>query len=232
MIDHKLPKNWEDLQQKVAEIFVEIGYKTEIGKDIETVRGTINIDVFSVDENQSPNIVYLCECKHWERRVPKTIVQAFRTVVQDFGANFGIIISKRGFQKGAYDAARNTNINLVDWFGFQEMFEEKWLPAIAEKLYNKFQVLIDYTEPLIPTKIFKKLRDKYTEIGMAILHFHFGHLYDNPRKWKFPLTVQVPKEENRLEIIELHCFREYINFLNYWSEKALKEFNELFDESN
>ena len=248
MIDHKLPRDWKDLQQKVAEIFTDIGYKTEIGKDIKTVRGRVNVDVFSTDETHSANIVYLCECKHWDKRIPKTVVHSFRTVVQDFGANYGIIISKKGFQRGAYEAARNTNVKLVDWFGFQDMFEEKWLPAISEKLYNEFQALIDYTEPLIPSSIMRKLdqlsedkirrlrklREKYMNIGASILHLQFGRLYEDIRqKLKFPLVVQVPTEEkNGFRTAKLHCLREYVNYLTFWGKKGLKEFNELFNEDD
>ncbi len=245
MIDHQLPKLWKELQQKVAEIFEEIGYKTEIEKEIKTVRGQVKVDVFSVDETQTPDIVYICECKHWERLIPKTIVHAFRTVVQDFGANLGIIISKKGFQRGAHEAARNTNIKLVDWFGFQEMFEEKWLSAISETVYNKFQALIDYTEPLVPNYIdrridqlgkektipkFLKLRRKYTIIGMMILHIKFGRFYEKPEdRIKFPRALPVPIDRNVTKTTEIHSFREYINYLMFWGKKGLEEFGKLLD---
>lgn len=237
MIDHKLPRNWRDLQHKVAEILAEIGYKTEIEKDIKTARETINVDVFSVDESQSPNIVHLCECKHWENRIP-------RKVVQDFGANFGIIISKMGFQKGAYEAARNTNIKVVDWFGFQDMFEDKWLPAIAEKLYTEFQALIDYTEPLVPSYVdkkadqlskqcfqrFLKLRKKYMGIGFSILHFHMGGLYEKPAdRIKFPHVLPVPVDENVTKTTKIRSFREYVNYLAFWGRKGLEEIYDLFN---
>ena len=248
MIDHKLPTDWKDLQEKVAEIFKDIGYETETEKDIETARGTVKVDVFSIDASQSPNIVYLCQCKHWETRVPKAVVHAFRTVVQDYGANFGLIISKIGFQKGAYEAARNTNIRLVDWFGFQDMFEEKWLPAISEKLYHEFEALIDYTEPLVPSYVlkkldqlseekknrFRKLREKYTPIGVLILHLQFGRLYENLRqKLKFPLVVSIPTEEQKgLKITKLHSLRELAKCLAFWGKEGLKEFDEIFDALN
>lgn len=244
MIDHQSPKGWKELQQKVAEIFKEIGYKTEIEKEIKTVRGPVNVDVFSVDETQTPNIVYLCECKHWDRLIPKTIVHAFRTVVQDFGANLGIIISKKGFQRGAHEAARNTNVKLVDWFGFQDLFEEKWLPAISEKLYNEFQALIDYTEPLVPNYVdrkldqlgkesiprFLKLRKKYTSIGMTILHLKYGRLYEKPEdRIEFPRVLPVPTDENVSKTTKIHSFREYVNYLVFWGKKGLEEFGKLLD---
>jgi hypothetical protein len=41
------PKDWKDLQNKVAKYLCELGYGTEIEKDIQTVREIINIDVYA-----------------------------------------------------------------------------------------------------------------------------------------------------------------------------------------
>lgn len=243
MIDHKLPKNWRDLQKKVGRIFREIGYETYVDKEIELARGKVKIDVFAKDRSQLPNIIYLCECKNWNRRVPKTIIHSFRTVVLDFGANYGIIISKKGFQKGAIEASEKTNIKLVDWFGFQEMFEEKWLPAISYKLYDKFEALIDYTEPLpgaaLDRKLdrlsedklqeFRKLHWAYMEVGMRIVNLRFGDILTKEgykKEIKFPFKIKIPKKNEEITISSL---REYINFLSYYGKKALKEFNNLLN---
>jgi len=215
MIDSKLPKDWKDLQDRVAEILGEIGYETDTEKVIKTVRGTAKVDVFAADKTQSPNIVYLCECKHWESFVPKTIIHAFRTVVQDFGANYGIVISKRGFQKGAYETAKNTNIKLVDWFSFQDMFEKKWLPAISQNLHDKYQLFLDCTEPLVSTHIdrkikqiaqrgkkiipiFLELRQKYFKLGFRILAFSMETHPSVSRIMEFPLQVEVPVGTSKL----------------------------------
>ena len=37
------PKNWKDLQYKVAKFLSEMGYEAKIENDIHTVGGTINI---------------------------------------------------------------------------------------------------------------------------------------------------------------------------------------------
>ncbi|QUS54071.1 hypothetical protein [Pseudovibrio brasiliensis] len=44
----------------------------------------------------------------------------------DFGANVGYIISKAGFQSGAFEASELTNIKLMTWKEFQLEFEEQW----------------------------------------------------------------------------------------------------------
>ncbi len=100
------PIDWRDLQKKVAGILSEIGYDCEIEKEIKTTRESINIDVYAVNNKDIPVSNILCECKHWNSSIPKTIIHSFRTAVTDFGANHGIIVSKVGFQSGAYDAIR------------------------------------------------------------------------------------------------------------------------------
>lgn len=247
MIDYELPKNWKDLQNKVAEILDDIGFKTEVDKKIETVRGTVKVDVFSVDETQSPTVKYLCECKHWDSKIPQTIVHAFRTVVQDYGANFGIIISKIGFQSGAYTTAQNTNIKLVNWYEFQDIFEDKWFPAISDRLYNDFERLVTYTEPLIPTSIckkldkmnkeevdvFKNLCNKYSLIATTILHFKYGRFGEDIwKRFKFPFDIPVPSDDpNKEKTVKIHSLREYIDFLTFWGKEGLREFNALFKEN-
>jgi hypothetical protein len=248
MIDHNLPKDWEDLQNKVAEILTEVGNETEVDKKIKTVRGTVRVDVFSKDRSQSPNIVYLCECKHWEERIPKTTVHAFRTVVGDFGANFGIMISKKGFQKGAYEAAKNTNIRLVDWFGFQDMFEEKWLPAVSKRIYSECQAITDYTEPIITSFIaeelkrlqgkqkkierFHELRRKYMPIGSIIVALRFGGDLLRPNGPKIPIQVELPSEKGITpKRVTIHSLREFMGYLSFWGKKGQNEFLKLFDQN-
>lgn len=96
------PRDWQELQVLVADIFDTIGYQTEIGKVIATVRGAKEIDVYALDERKNPKLVLLCECKYWKNPVKQEIVHAFRTIIQDFGANLGFIIARNGFQSGAY----------------------------------------------------------------------------------------------------------------------------------
>jgi restriction endonuclease len=109
------PTDWFDLQNKVAQIFNEIGCIVEEEKEIVTTRGSVNVDVYVQDITKLPNLTYICECKHWESSIPKSIVHSFRTVIADYGAHVGYMISKKGYQSGAYEAAAWTNIMLLTW---------------------------------------------------------------------------------------------------------------------
>jgi hypothetical protein len=249
MIDHKLPKDWKDLENKVAQILAEAGLKTSVEEDIDTVRVKTNVDIVAVDESQSPKVCYLCECKYWKRNVPLEKVNSLRSTVADYGANFGIIISKNGFQKGAYEAARKTNIRLVNWFEFQDMFEDKWWKAICITLYEEFDTLINYADitPLnfktrkwkqiendeAKCKKFSQLLTKYREIGYEIMGLGVEALMPlPPPKPTFPMIFKIPSNQNRTKTKKLNSLREYTDCLVFYGKKALKEFAELFPDNS
>ena len=120
------PRTWRELQSLVALTFREMGCSAEVEKSVTTARGTVNIDVLVNDANARPMITYVCECKLWNRRAFQNVVHGFRTVVGDTGADVGLIISSKGFQRGALAAAENTNVRLLTWEEFQRTFEERW----------------------------------------------------------------------------------------------------------
>src|SRR5215216_2098911 len=91
------PPSWKALQQLVGQLFSELGCKTEVEKRISTVRGSVEIDVYVEDLVVSPPLIYLYECKYWKRSVHKSVVHVFRTILADYGANRGYIISLSGF---------------------------------------------------------------------------------------------------------------------------------------
>jgi Restriction endonuclease len=126
------PNDWRDLQAMVAQLFRELGCEVEIGRQVELVRGRKEIDVWVRDEHIVPHSEYLCECKFWNRAVPQEVVHSFRTVVSDYGAHRGFIISKAGFQSGAHEAAENTNIQLVTFDQLQAIFFDRWRIVMGE----------------------------------------------------------------------------------------------------
>ena len=140
--------DWRDLQDKASLILQICGCNSEVERKIKTVRGEVNVDVHAIDLTTSPNLTYLCECKYWSSAVPKTVVHSFRTVVSDHGAHIGFLISKNGFQSGAYEAAQNSNIRLVNWFEFQEVFVERWKEGRYETLRQAFEDIFEFYDYL------------------------------------------------------------------------------------
>lgn len=133
MIFDDIPGDWQQLEERVAQAFNEMGCAATRNCSVPKIRSRSQIDVVVKDPTLSPPALYLCECKYWARAVPKCVVQQLRTVVADSGANLGIIISKKGFQKGARDEVKSTNIRLYSWQDFQAAFEERWTNTVAER---------------------------------------------------------------------------------------------------
>ena len=141
----KEPKDWIDLQDKVAYILAKCGYRVETPKKIETPRSNIEVDVFA----QNSDLQILCECKNWNKKISQNTIFSFRTIVSDIGANKGIIIAKKGFQSGAYKGAQYTNIELKTWEEFMLCYKERYVEnCIKEHLK-------------IHSRLFRVVDDKY-----------------------------------------------------------------------
>ena len=61
------PLDWQDLENKVCQIFLEIGPTATRRKSIKTVRGRVDVDVVVRDKTRRPHVLILCECKFWNR---------------------------------------------------------------------------------------------------------------------------------------------------------------------
>lgn len=123
-IEKDPPSRWQDLESAVARILRECGYEVEEQKSVKLARGEANADVWADDHAEPPNILVV-ECKHWKRRVSRDVIHAFRTVVGDSGANTGFLVSSAGFQKGAVEAAAYSNVRLLTWDEFQQLFARR-----------------------------------------------------------------------------------------------------------
>ena len=151
MISARDPATWKDLEGAVANLLTKCGLEVALGKAVPLVRGEVDVDVFARDTHSGRNVVIFCECKHWQVAVPKTVVHAFRTVVADGGADSGYIISSQGFQAGATDAAKGSNVRLRTWQSFQADFETLYVENyFRERLQQVVDSLTSFTEPISP----------------------------------------------------------------------------------
>ena len=124
-----VPKDWRELQSLVALLFTGMGCTAEVEKSVHAARGFAELDVVATDMVSGHKITYVCECKLWGKPVSQHVVHGFRSVVADIGADIGIIISAKGFQRGAVAAATLTNIRLLTWGECQRTFEDRWTAA-------------------------------------------------------------------------------------------------------
>jgi hypothetical protein len=143
------PVDWRALQNSATQILSESGFEARSDVDIPLARGRVRVDVLARDPSATPPATYICECKLWHRAVPKHVVHSFRTVIADAGAHRGFLISSVGFQDGAREAAQHSNIDLVTWSEFQQLFAERWFRTfMVPTLIELGEPLLQYTEPI------------------------------------------------------------------------------------
>lgn len=113
-----------------------------------TPRGTVEIDVYAVDERSVDKIKYLIECKCWSTGIPQHVVHAFTTVMHETGANIGFIVSRVGLQAGADRYTTNTNITGLTFEELQQRyFVAWWKNHFCNTIAQAAEKVCFYTEP-------------------------------------------------------------------------------------
>ncbi|WP_079034892.1 restriction endonuclease [Streptomyces hirsutus] len=111
-------KEWEKYQIKVSETLSEFGFATKVEEVIEGARGRHEVDVTARIRYAGIDQLWIVECKKWKRPVPKERVLAFASIIDDVGADRGLIFAEGGFQAGAVRASRNSSITLTNLIDF------------------------------------------------------------------------------------------------------------------
>jgi hypothetical protein len=225
------PTSWKDLQDKVDTIFTGCGYHSEKEKIVSTVRGSIEIDVYA-DKKFPSELLVFCECKFWKKNIPQTVAHAFRTVVGDAGASKGIIISKKGFQKGVYDAIEKTNIEVLNWIEFQDKYKFEWLTNIIDRNYKLGRKIMNFGRDMInfrddDLKYFSN-EDSYKIAEIRENDFHFLTF----REHYLNLNTEEICLERVAKMIESVAERKIFiaNSLSQYFEKLYSECERLLSE--
>lgn len=247
-IEGQLPGTWQELETTVGRILTECGYAVEVQKNIKLARGDVDVDVWADDHSSPPNVIAV-ECKLWKTAVPKNIVHAFRAVVGDSGANTGLLISAAGFQNGAVEAAEYSNVRLMGWHGFQNMFAKRWYAKyMAPRLHAEADPIIEYTEPInsrISRKAcalddkaitrFRTLREKHWGLGIGLIPLFMDVTLknDDPIVPHLPLRARMtPDSQHHFPdaVLDAVALRPLLHELSCACTAALKEFDTVFGE--
>lgn len=101
---------WRQYQEEAAQFFRELGMEAETDATLQGARTTHDIDVVVRSKSVGFDLLWIVECKHWNHPVNKLHVMGLREISNDLGADRGILLCERGFQKGALEAAALTNV--------------------------------------------------------------------------------------------------------------------------
>lgn len=237
MIFNSEPQNWKELQNYVGQMFEECGFETEISKVIDLVRGKKEIDVYTKDTTSEYHPIIIVECKFWNKPVNQETVHSFRTVVNDFGANLGFIVSKNGFQAGCYEAAEKTNVRLVSLKELEKEYYKKWKKAMVKRYIPYADKLFPYWDPSggkvppdggkidwdLQQLVYKAYRPVCTLCPKDFMMYGFRRQY----------PIKLPVLNDALSVIgEINILtdRDYFDFVENNKEKALRHFKILYRE--
>lgn len=133
---------WEEYQDEVSVFLSQMGFDVTVDETIRGARAEHKIDVTARMSIAGLDQCWLIECKSWKRRVPKERVLTFLGVVEDIGADRGLLFSESGFQAGAIYAAQNTNITLTSLADFENNFPAEVSSARAKVLDERIAGLM------------------------------------------------------------------------------------------
>ncbi|HVI57745.1 MAG TPA: restriction endonuclease [Luteimonas sp.] len=110
---------WQQFQSDTADLFRQLGCTATIEAAVKGVRASHKVDVYVEFVKFGIPVKWVIECKLWNRNIPKERVMTLKAIVDDLGADRGVLISSKGFQAGAISAAQNSNITLTDLPGLR-----------------------------------------------------------------------------------------------------------------
>lgn len=239
MIFNRRPKDWKELQNFVGQLFEECGFETEISKVVDLVRGKKEIDVYTQDLTSEYKPIILIECKFWNKPINQETIHAFRTVVADFGANIGFIVSKKGFQSGSKDAVKNTNIKLVSLEELENEYYNKWTQGMVKKYMHYADILFPYWDPAggkMPKDgkpISWDEQQLLNEAFRPFLRLGPWDLMHDMGGFKREYPMKLPVLDIKFEIIGeivINNDRDYFDFVEHNKDKALQYFQKLYRE--
>lgn len=104
---------WREYQEQAATLFLELGFDVRTDLRISGARGSHDIDVYVSFERAGLVVNWIIECKHWKRPVDKSHVLTLRSIVEDVGADRGILLSESGAQSGAVAVTHKSNVHVT-----------------------------------------------------------------------------------------------------------------------
>lgn len=220
---------WYQFQEKICTHFNSIGTRAETNVTIQGVRTNHDIDILVKVKFLGQDLLWIVEAKRWNSKINKLHVLGLRTIVNDVGADKGFIISEKGYQSGAVEAAKNSNIKLTSLS--ELMIETKELvQSEILKSYKKRLILIEHRY----WSHDKKIRIKYDlrgEIWDYSINFsghnilmtaHLAIKAAEHNEYPIDLETYMTEKAGVLIANNFHELTNWLNLnLNFMDEKIL-----------
>lgn len=174
--------NWGEYQEEVSSFFKSIGAVTKIDALVRGVRGNHKVDVLVKLKHFGIDVTWIIECKLWKTPVPKEKILTLQQIVQDVGADRGVLMSESGFQAGAIRSAGSSNITLSSLAELREIATEELLQIKLRFISFKLEELTRRYHTFVPWKTFSHIRP--------------FHLIDNLLPNLFSIRTELFKAQN------------------------------------
>ncbi|MCU1532314.1 MAG: restriction endonuclease [Arthrobacter sp.] len=216
--------DWNDYQERVAAFFRVLGLEAETNVALSGARGVHDIDVIVRSTHGGMNLLWLVECKLWKRRVSKLHVLGLQKIVEDIGADRGLLLSESGFQSGARSAAMNSNLLLTS---LEELRQTTGLAADMVKLAGLGPRIDEcerrYWSHSKEMRIAYELRGHYSKDIYGIKTFHGAWVIDAARDaYAAAIAERLPVDSNGILVFpELRNIRSLPDLVNWLQQKVL-----------
>lgn len=130
---------WKEYQEATAAQFRALGLTADTDQRLEGVRGVHAVDVAVRGNRAGMKFLWVVECKRWKTNVPKSAVATLSSIVQDLGADRGILMSEKRFQSGAVALARGSNITLTRLAVMKEDTYREWVEYQCIELIRRWK---------------------------------------------------------------------------------------------
>lgn len=180
--------NWQKFEDEVFSLIVS-HYRGDVVLQNHKIKGKYSkrsrqLDIFISQKTIAGDYITVIDSKNYNKRIDVKTVEAFISMMEDVGADYGIIVSEKGFTKSAFNRAFNNpkgiDLDILDF----------------AQVTNQFQ-----GEGAIP----------YDGSHGAVVQAPFGWIVDATRR-QFPVTCFLYKKGLTFEEAEKIGEYGYINF--------------------
>lgn len=128
---------WRQYQEDAAAYFRSTGLQAETDVAVRGIRSQHNIDVLVQFRRAGMDHLWIVECKDHARPITKDRALLLRQIVDDVGADKGILLAENGFQSGAREVIRTTNTLVTSLATLRESADDEILDTALFKLNQR-----------------------------------------------------------------------------------------------
>lgn len=213
-----MASDWKEYQEEIAQYFRSLGCKAEVNMTIKGARAEHEVDVFVEFDKFGVKNKWIIECKYWNSRIPKEKVLVLKGIVEDVGADRGVIITEIGYQRGAKNVTESTNILLTTWKDFLQLSEKEFVQIMLEKIEKR---LVEFRDELVDLKI-EVEGETDGKGGVYVVpgnyFFVFGHIcifmdaIRDAKRGKFPVVVDVDYDGTNEQLFKIRSCEQLLMF--------------------